>query len=417
MELTKQQIKDIIQKAPQGTTPQGILSGLRDKGYTFEGYPNQETPNQSVLPERSKLDTAKDFGEGVVKGGIRSVINLANIIPSAIEKVTGVTHPVLSRNRALEEKVQPSNEAQRVGGYVETAGEFIIPGIAGKQVIGESLINQARRIYQSALKPSTTLNPAEKLKIVDTGLREAVNISQKGVEKLGEKITQLESALDAPIKEATAKGAKILVETLKPYIEDAKRILGKTADPLFSERAVQSIERRFEALRQKYPEGIPLDVAQELKTNTYQLIKKAYGKLSTSANEFQKQVARGLKDKIVEGAPIVGEINSRLKNLYAFEKEVERAANRITNRDIVGLGTKVLASAQGLPMKTIAIVNELLGPTAKSFNAIQLNKLGQKLVSKSTEELRWIKELAKYVAPMDLVNLISGKENTLKPRD
>lgn len=88
MELTQQQVKDIITKAPQGTTPQGILAGLRTRGYTFQGYPTQTQP---VLPTRpvpgeetawtpaKPMSEVKTYGSAATEG--------LKIIPNALKDV------------------------------------------------------------------------------------------------------------------------------------------------------------------------------------------------------------------------------------------------------------------------------------------------------------------------------------------
>lgn len=58
--LTKQQVKDIIAKAPPGTSPAGIVAALRAEGHTLEGYPSDTTaaapaPQVSQNPNRSPL--------------------------------------------------------------------------------------------------------------------------------------------------------------------------------------------------------------------------------------------------------------------------------------------------------------------------------------------------------------------------
>ena len=75
--FTKQQIKELVAKAPKGTTPEGIVAALRESGHTLEGYP---TPAQepggfqkalqtgvSLLP--AAMGTAGEYG-GAALGGL-----------------------------------------------------------------------------------------------------------------------------------------------------------------------------------------------------------------------------------------------------------------------------------------------------------------------------------------------------------
>jgi hypothetical protein len=253
---------------------------------------------------------------------------------------------------------------------------------------------------------------------VRTGLQEAINFTEKGAAKLGEKIDQLETSLKGPIAEATNKGAKVTMAYLEPFVNEAKKVLGATADPLFSEKATTSIDRRFEALKKMYPEGVPADVAQQLKINTYQLIKKAYGKLSTSAVEYQKQVARGLKEGIVDAIPEVGNINKRLRSLYAFETQFEKSFGRIKNLNMVSLGGKVLAAGGGVTGKGLALVHEIFGsPAVKTFGAIQMNRLGELLAGSSEKEVSALRTIAKVLGPVDTVNFLHTVGSLFSPNN
>lgn len=75
--ITKEQLKEIIQKAPKGTTPEGIVSALRSQGHQLEGYPNpqQETEamrraaqgetKKNVLQKVGDFLGISKFGEGI----------------------------------------------------------------------------------------------------------------------------------------------------------------------------------------------------------------------------------------------------------------------------------------------------------------------------------------------------------------
>lgn len=384
---------------------------------------------ESVTPQKSFGQQAKEFGVGALKGAGRSVVNLANIIPEAVESMTGVTHPTLQRNRQLEEQLQPKTQTEKVGGYVETAAEVLAPLPGGKVVAGESLINRARKLYQSALKPSTTLSEPERLRVLKTGLEEGIVLTKGGIEKTASLIDDLEVQLGKGIDKAagivrdesgkvisrTGEVAKIPLSFIKPYIDDVKRFFENTADVKFSQQSVQKLDRMYEDLVKKYGDNINVDVAQEVKTNTYRLLKNHYDKLSAPAIEGSKQIARGMKEGIVKVAPVVENINKRLGDLYNFEHQLERARGRVGNLNVISLGSKVLATAGGKVGAGLAIANEIFGNAmVKSWGAIKMNRVGEFLATKSEKELKAWKDVAKVMGPVNLNNFVKGLGDILR---
>ena len=193
---------------------------------------------ESVTPQKSFGQQAKEFGVGFAKGAGRSALNL-------IESATGFMPPVGITGgpgvrpdfTKFEEKLQPKTPTEKIGGYVETAAEVLAPVPGGKVMAGESLINKARSLYQSALKPSTTLSDAERLRVLKTGLEEGIVLTKGGIEKTAGLIDDLEVQLGKGIDKAagiirdesgkvisrTGEVAKIPLTFIKPYIDDVKR--------------------------------------------------------------------------------------------------------------------------------------------------------------------------------------------------
>jgi SepF-like predicted cell division protein (DUF552 family) len=99
--LSKDRVKEIIQKAPPGTSPAGIIAGLRQKGYQMEGYPTQEptqTPEQQAdiksAEEYKPLIPAKT-SEGVFPAVGKTVANLPSSAWGMVKGLgSALIHPV-----------------------------------------------------------------------------------------------------------------------------------------------------------------------------------------------------------------------------------------------------------------------------------------------------------------------------------
>ena len=391
---------------------------------------NRLLKQRQSTPDKTFGQKAKEFGVGFAKGAGRSLVNLAETAndfmpPIGISGVGGFKPNLTS----IKEKLEPKTQTEKVGGYAETGVELLAPLPGGKQLVGESLINRARKLYQSALKPSTTLSGTERLKVIDTGLKEGITLTRGGIEKTANLIEDLESQLGKGIDKAagiirngkgeivsrTGEIAKIPLSFIKPYIDDVKKFFENTADVAYSQKSIQKLDRMYEDLVKKYGDNIDVDVAQEVKTNTYRLLKNHYDKLSAPAIEGSKQIARGMKEGIVKVAPIVEDINKRLGDLYNFEHQLERAGGRVGNLNVISLGSKVLATAGGKVGAGLAIANELFGnAVVKSWSAVKINKIGQFLATKSDKEIKVLKDIAKAMGPVNLNNLIQGFADTLR---
>ncbi len=197
--------------------------------------------------------------------------------------------------------------------------------------------------YESALKPSTTIPDAKRASIVQTGLNEGIPVSKAGLDSLNEKLSDLQDAVSARIK--AGAGAGVTVDPFKvagrlAATEDSFRT---QVNPEADINAVASSGNEF--LRNN-PNQIPADQAQAMKQGTYrQLGTKAYGEMGTATMEAQKALARGIKEELASQIPEINDLNARESALYDLQPVLERAVNRISNHQLVGIGTPIVAGA------------------------------------------------------------------------
>ena len=52
--LTKEKVKEIINNAPAGTTPEGVVAALRANGHTLEGYQDDKSAKKAALSKSIK---------------------------------------------------------------------------------------------------------------------------------------------------------------------------------------------------------------------------------------------------------------------------------------------------------------------------------------------------------------------------
>lgn len=96
--ITKAQIKEILRKAPAGTTPEGVIQALRAKGHTLEGYPNQQQEAQ-ITQNVSTAETRKGVLEKA--GDFLGISKFGKGIGTAINNMTGGLKPLEDAQKNL----------------------------------------------------------------------------------------------------------------------------------------------------------------------------------------------------------------------------------------------------------------------------------------------------------------------------
>lgn len=400
-------VKQMIQNKETDSNIQWVVQDFKNK------YGEEAQPQQPVVPQSGGIaknigNAAIGFGKGILStakessdiiGGIKEKIPKFVGIPGisatslgALKPVTAIASKISPALSSMEESANlpegtlttPEGTAQKVGFYGEKIAELVNPiGVKGTSLATKKpLTLAAEKLYQSALKPRSIVKDGkvvvDVLDVVKTGLKEKVWLTKGGVERVASKIDDFESQLGDAIEAAAGQGKKISTKGLQSYLDEAKTFFENQIDVEEANRAVKEINALGKGFVKKYGKEIPIEEAQKVKVATGQMLRKYYDRMSSAGIEGQKQATRFLKDKIVEAAPQVGDINKRLSKLYQFDQALSKASGRIGNLNLLGLGTKFGAAAAGSKGAAIGLVADLLDKAAvKSGAAIGLNELAK----------------------------------------
>lgn len=269
--------------------------------------------------------------------------------------------------------------AGTVGG-VAGAGEIGPGRQAAADLAGAPGSTLAERMYQSALKPSTRI-PTERVQsMIKTGLEQGIPVSAAGAEKLGGLIDDLNGKIQAQIDAGAQAGASVNKYNVASRLGNAYQQISNQVNPVKGQVAVGKAGNEFLA---NQPAEIPLSDAQALKQGTYQQIKKSYGQMSSAAVESQKALARGLKEEIATQFPEIGDLNAKESQLINLDGALQSAVKRISNHQLIGIGTPIAAGAVGAITKSsgLGAAAGLMkavfdDPMMKSTLAIALQKKG-----------------------------------------
>lgn len=299
-------------------------------------------------------------------------------------------------------------EGGRVGSAALGKVADIAPQVAGRALL---LGKTPAEAYESALKPSTTLSPAERSAMIQTGLKEQVPVSKAGVQKIGDLINDLNQDIKDQISADPNRPIDPNKVATRADIAKAKFANQVNAQPDLD--AIAASRQQF--LREQgakpgkpaippQPTGLldaqgnpimtggtpatpptpapPMKAtdAQTMKQGTYSVLRGKYGEQGSASTEAQKALARGLKEEIANQFPEIDKLNSTESRLLDLQPVLERAVNRISNHQLIGIGTPVAGAAAdaiaGPGVGKVAMVMKAVldNPNVKSRLAISLSK-------------------------------------------
>ena len=267
----------------------------------------------------------------------------------------------------------------------------IIPNPPVGQMIGRAALlgKTPEGAYESALKPSTVLSPTERAAAVQTGLEQGIPVSKAGVQKLGDLIDDFNQKIASTIQS----------DPNRPIDPNAVATRADQAKAKFAQQVNATGDlNAIDASRQQFlqEQGAPTDAeenvvgpappmsaadAQAMKQGTYRVLAGKYGEQGSASVEAQKALARGLKEEIATQFPEIGSMNSAESKLLDLQPILERAVNRISNHQAIGIGTPVagvaaeaMTGSPGIGRVAMVLKGVLDNPSVKSRLAIAVSK-------------------------------------------
>lgn len=237
---------------------------------------------QGINEPKTVVDNAKDVAVGFGKGLARTAVNTASglqTIGQGAMMVAGVPNEVVAQTgfdsldtsqpegQALQQKLQPTNDMQKYGGYAETAGEVLAGG--GAAILKDAAVGGAKLLSKGA-KPVTKL-------------------AEKSIDTVK---STFDEALFAPTAEEATK------TSLNPFLDKVAEV----SIPVKSEGGVTKY------IVKKAKDATPEEV------NAY---KQEAGSLY---NTFTTQAKKFMKERTVEGGSPVEQVGQKI------DKFVEQVA-------------------------------------------------------------------------------------------
>jgi len=405
--------------------------------------PNTGEPIKADDPNDTRNSIQKSFDENtktspnepLLETGLKSVVGAVGapfVHPlDTLNSLGNLINPDVDKNPLVQAVQGVQNDYKAGGaGYAATklAGQAVGSTALGEaagsgaSAIAPRIIPAAGRAallgktpaeaYESALKPSTTLSQGQRAAIVQTGLDNAVPVSKAGVEKIGDLIDNYNQQIKA----------QIAADPTRPIDPNAVATRADVARARFANQVNSHPDlNAIEATRQQFlseqgakpgapatppkPTGIldaqgnpimsggtpaqpatpapPMNAAdaQAMKQGTYRVLSGKFGEQGSASVEAQKSLARGLKEEIANQFPEINDLNASESRLLDLQPVLERAVNRISNHQAIGIGTPIAASAStaisgssGVGAVAGVLKGALDNPMVKSRLAIAISR-------------------------------------------
>lgn len=255
---------------------------------------------------------------------------------------------------------------------------------AGKEVV---LPAAGRNLYETTAKLGTTLTKDQRARMVDTALDNDLPPTQAGVQKLDSLADDIHRQIDSLVSKSVKADEGVPVSAVFRYLKQLRQEKGGIKiDSKEDLAAIDAYAKKLKAAADKSGKShyTAADL-QVIKKDLYEKINwKAKRMTDTPIEEgIYKNIARGAKEGVEELVPKSKALNAEWGKLLELKPELQRAANRIENRDIVSLSSLPLMIGGGIAgdLKGAAAglgLSALLHPKVSGAAAIWLNKAGRR---------------------------------------
>lgn len=275
-----------------------------------------------------------------------------------------------------------------LGGAALGAGIKAAAPLAGRAAL---LGKTPEGAYESALKPSPSVDAGTRAQVVDIALKNSIPVSKGGLAKLQDQIETLNQAIKQEIDNDPTR--PIDPNKVATRADDAHAKFSQQVNKTKDLNAIEESRQQFlqEQGQPQLAPGVagpaapapPMNAAdaQAMKQGTYRVLKGKFGEQGSASVEAQKALARGLKEEIATAFPEIAKMNASESRLLELQPLLERAVNRISNHQAVGIGTPAAgaamkaASGSGVASSAAMVMKAVLdNPGIKSRLAIAVSK-------------------------------------------
>jgi len=349
-----------------------LIAGGTAKVFPGEGQEEVEAPADFLIDfYKKRYGSVENLKKTLAEDPVGVFADAATIaIPGgAVAKGVGATAKIKSLATA-------GQVIQKTGAIADPITAVVTGAKAASKLIPKTLPS---KLYQSAVKFSKVIPETKRMELIKTGLKNKIMPTVDGLQRLEVNINGLNTKITNLLDTATKEGKLIPVKALFSHLKELRRATLKlSTEPLKDLRAIDNISKQIGMANKmlKRKSLTPIE-AQKIKQAIYRENSKLYSKITQTPvkGKTKMAIARAAKESLENIFPEIKRLNKREGVLLELNKEIEKAASRISNRDIIGIGSPIKAHAgkaiAGAPGAAVGALSSILDfPRVKAKLAI-----------------------------------------------
>jgi len=326
---------------------------------SMEQYP--EAMGEFLKSRYGSLPAIKKTLEADPVGSLADVAGALTLGGAAVGKIPGVVG-------------KAGRTVSKVGAGMEPVNIALSPAKAAIGTLTPKTL--PTDLYKSAAKFPTTLDvkygPGTRTRLAETAIKHKIMPTEAGVIKLAEFDEILGKKVGKLIDDATEAGKTIPKAQVYQKLKEARRSVGGVR--VGAQKNLAQVNQVAKELAEQLDNIKGNDLTprqvQDLKISAQAAAKYVPGTTPEKGVEkAAKAIAEASKTGIEETVPGVRETNIELSRLKELADPLKRAAGRIENRDLIGIGTPIKAVAGGELAGGRGAVAGLLAGMAESKKA------------------------------------------------
>lgn len=281
------------------------------------------------------------------------------------------------------------NVASKAGRALNTAAKYTDPmtyaALTAKPVtapvkgIVKAVTPSPERLYGSAIKGLSALDPDVRKSVLDTAFKERILPTEEGLAKLqgiqkkvGEQVGKIvderaakELAGEAPL---TISGPA-MIESAKKFVKEREK------GPFYKERH-KEVDRAARKARKGFYGMMDTRTAHDLKLGAQKAARATYDEANTelpASKLFANALAHEAREAVEKSVPEVAPLNARLSTLHPLSEVLKRATGRELGTNVITLPAYLGGGMYGLGAGTALNIARL--PTVKGKTAFALDSL------------------------------------------
>lgn len=201
----------------------------------------------------------------------------------------------------------------------------------------------AEKVYGSLTKMSTTIPAEQRAILLSKGVENEIVPSQAGIQKFQKRINDVVSEMDQTVLQDSKSGRTISTQPMVDKLEELKTYVKDTyPDPTEAVASIEKMQKNFVAV---HGSEISMQKALAMKKELNSQLQPVFGQEKKIMQEQLMSVRSGIQDQLLQMYPELKILGKDAKESIDLVKQIDRASNRLENKNIIGLDPQLATLA------------------------------------------------------------------------